>query len=309
MERYEIEAFLVLAEELHFGRAAEHLRVSTGRMSQIISKLERRIGARLFDRTSRRVALTRIGAQFHEDLRPGYEQVQHALERAMTAARGFDGPLTVGFLGAQGGQFLLEVIRAYHAEHPSTEAGLQEFQMNTVITGLRGHDSDLILIPRPFTDPDLAVGPALWSEDRYLAVSSRHPLASRPHISQEDLADITLLRMPENCPPSIAEDRVPSLTPSGRTIAHGRHTTTFLEVLALVGAGEGAFTVGAEVNLFYVRPDITYVRIIDAPPLSWGLVWRKSCETARVRAFNDKALELSHRRTTPRPAPLRHAPS
>ncbi|MFE3073952.1 LysR substrate-binding domain-containing protein [Streptomyces sp. NPDC059247] len=299
MERYEIEAFLLLAEELHFGRAAEHLRVSTSRMSQIITKLERRIGARLFDRTSRRVALTRIGAQFHEDLRPGYGQVRRALERAMTAARGFDGPLSIGFLGAAGGQFLLEVIRAFRADHPTAEVGLREFQMNTVITGLHSQESDLVLIPRPFADPDLTVGPPLWAEERYLAVSSRHPLASRPHISQEDLADFTLLRMPENCPPVIAEDRVPSRTPGGRPIAHGRHTTTFLEALALVGADEGAFTVGAEVNLFYVRPDVTYLPITDAPPLAWGLVWRTSSETARVRAFNDQAVELSRSRRSP----------
>ncbi|WP_246150468.1 LysR family transcriptional regulator [Streptomyces qinzhouensis] len=299
MERYEIEAFLVLAEELHFGRAAEQLRLSTGRMSQIITKLERRIGARLFDRTSRRVSLTRIGARFQEDLRPGYEQVQQALERAMMAARGFDGPLNIGFLGAAGGQFLLEVIRAFRAEHPTTEAVLQELQMNTAITGLRCQDVDLVLIPRPFTDPDLHIGPALWAEPRYLAVSSRHPLASRPDISLEDLADVTLLRMPENCPPSIAEDRVPSRTPGGRPIAHGRHTTTFMEVLALVGAGEGAFTVGAEVNHFYVRPDITYLRMVDAPPVVWGLIWRRSSATARIRAFNDKAVELSRGRRTP----------
>lgn len=298
MERCEIEAFLTLAEELHFTRAAERMHLSPGRVSQVISRLERRIGARLFDRTSRRVALTRIGAQFHEDLSPGYRQVQHALEYAVMAARGFDGPLNIGFLGAAGGQFLLRATRAFRAEHPTAEIGLQEFQMNTVITGLRARDSDMALLS-PFADPELVAGPALWTERRYLAVSSRHPLASRAEIRQEDLAEVVLLRMPDNCPASISEDRVPSRTPMGRPIAHGPAATTFLEVLLLVGADEGAFTVGEEVNRFYTRPEVTYLPITDAPPIARSLVWRRSHETERMRAFNELAVRLSREHTTP----------
>lgn len=297
MERYEIEAFLTLVEELHFGRAAERLRISTGRMSQTIAKLERGIGARLFERTSRRVALTPLGCRFHDDLRPGHEQIERAVGKAIMAARGFDGPLHVGFLGAAGGRFLAEVIRAFRAEHPTSQVDLQEFQMNTSIAGLRAHNSDLVLVTRPFADPDLVIGPTLWSETRYLALPCEHPLASRAEIGLEDLADVTLLRMPADCPPSVAEDRVPSRTPAGRPIAHGRPATTFLEALALVGAGEGAFTVGDQVNRFYVRPDVSYVRIADAPPIEWGLIWRKAHETERVRAFNDRAVALSRTRT------------
>ena len=63
LERHEIEAFLTLAEELHFGRTAERLHVSTARVSQTIRKLERRVGAPLFDRTSRRVELSPAGGQ------------------------------------------------------------------------------------------------------------------------------------------------------------------------------------------------------------------------------------------------------
>ncbi|MFE3795000.1 LysR family transcriptional regulator [Nocardia tengchongensis] len=64
IERYEVETLLTLAEELHFGRTAERLRVSTARVSQTVSKLERRVGVPLFRRTSRRVELTSAGRQF-----------------------------------------------------------------------------------------------------------------------------------------------------------------------------------------------------------------------------------------------------
>jgi DNA-binding transcriptional LysR family regulator len=67
--RHELEAFLTLAEELHFGRTAARLHVSTARISQTIRSLELRVGVRLFERTSRRVSLLPVGQQLLEDLR------------------------------------------------------------------------------------------------------------------------------------------------------------------------------------------------------------------------------------------------
>ena len=99
MEKHEIETFLALAEELHFGHTAARLRVSTARVSQTIQRLERRIGAPLFARTSRTVALTPIGRQFRDDLAPAYRGMLDALSSAVAAGR----TLRVGFLGPSAG--------------------------------------------------------------------------------------------------------------------------------------------------------------------------------------------------------------
>src|SRR5688572_12964992 len=74
LDRHELEAFLTLAEELHFGRAAERLHLSTSRVSQTIAKLERRIGLPLFHRTSRRVEMTDLGRRLHDEIRPAWEE-------------------------------------------------------------------------------------------------------------------------------------------------------------------------------------------------------------------------------------------
>ena len=87
MEQRDIEIFLTLAEELHFGRTAERLHVSTARVSQTIKKLERRIGAALFERTSRQVALTPIGRRLDDDLRPAYQQIREGIDRAIASGR------------------------------------------------------------------------------------------------------------------------------------------------------------------------------------------------------------------------------
>ena len=85
LERLETETFLTLAEELHFGRTAERLRITTGRVSQVIKKLERRIGGMLFERTSRTVRLTPIGRQLADDLVPLVAAMDEALRRAADA--------------------------------------------------------------------------------------------------------------------------------------------------------------------------------------------------------------------------------
>ena len=90
------EAFLALADELHFGRAADKLRVTQPRVSQLIAVLEREIGGKLFERTSRRVALTPLGEQFHALLLPGYAQMQTAPAGARHAARRGLLPVVVG---------------------------------------------------------------------------------------------------------------------------------------------------------------------------------------------------------------------
>lgn len=99
VEIRELECFLVLADELHFGRTGERLYLSQGRVSQLIRALEQRIGARLVERTSRRVRLTPLGEAFLSDLRPAYDTLRAAVDQARAAALGGRGPLRIGFQG------------------------------------------------------------------------------------------------------------------------------------------------------------------------------------------------------------------
>lgn len=296
MERYEVEAFLAVAEELHFGRAAERLRISTGRVSQTIKLLERRFGAVLFERTSRRVALTPIGRQLQADLRPVVEQMRYAIERATAAGHGMQGTLDIGFGDAAAGQLLLEATELFRTENPGADIRIREVQLSDGLDSCRTDAYDMLLICRPVDEPDFISGPTLMSEPRMLAVPAAHALATRSWITPEDLADITLIRMPTNLPAAMLEDRTPARTPGGRPIAHGLIAHTFQEILALVGAGAGGFIVGAQVTRFYLRPDVVYVPIRDAAPLEWGFVWQATRETARIRAFSDAALRASKQR-------------
>ncbi|QKW48319.1 LysR family transcriptional regulator [Streptomyces buecherae] len=125
-ERLEIESLVVLAGELHFGRTAERLHVARARVSQTIQGLERRVGAPLFERTSRSVRLTPLGRRLHAEVEPGHRRVRAALERARAEARGVEGDLAVGYLGTAAGEFVMDVVRALAGRHSGIEVRIHE---------------------------------------------------------------------------------------------------------------------------------------------------------------------------------------
>jgi DNA-binding transcriptional LysR family regulator len=292
LERHELEAFLTLAEELHFGRTAERLRVSTTRISQIIRKVERRVGVPLFDRTSRRVQLTAVGRQLYEDVQPAWAHIATSLQRAMDAGRGLTGTLRVGFVGAAGGQLMFQVAERFRDRHSECDVQIREAQIGEVVPWILDGVVDLALMVYPVDAPGLTAGGVLISEARMLAVPAEHPFAQRETLSVEDLSRIPLIPMAATIPKALRQEPTSDTTPGGRRIEAEPVTTTFQEVLALIGAGHGAFPVGAHVRRYYVRPDVAYVLISDAPPIEWGLAWRTDSATARVLAFNHAAHDV-----------------
>ncbi|MFB4319840.1 LysR family transcriptional regulator [Actinomadura sp. 21ATH] len=297
MERHEIEAFLTLAEELHFRRTADRLGLAQGRVSQIIKKLERRIGAPLFDRTSRRVALTPIGRQLRDGLLPAHRQIQSAIGQARTAARGFAGPIRVGFSASWSGEAVIAAADLFQARHPDAEVHIREVQLNDPLGPLRADEIDLQLTEFPIREPDITAGPVVFSEPRGLMVPARHPLAGRPSVSVEDLADTTLIPMTGEAIPQYWLDAVyPRRTPAGRPIQHGPGATYWQEAVTLVASGKGVSPASLRAAHYYSHPGVAMVPFHDAPPIEYGLLWPTARETARVRAFAELTLRTARTR-------------
>ena len=298
MERREIEIFLALAEELHFGRTADRLHVSTAMVSQTIKKLERRFGVPLFERTSRRVVLTPVGQRLHDDVAPGYQRIRDGIDRAIAAGKDVHGLVRVGFVGAAAGQFVLEVAELCQRRYPGSEVSIRENQFGDGLDGLlRADHIDVLLAALPVREPDLTVGPVLFREDRMLAVSARHPFAGRESVSMEDLARDAVLRSPQAIPDYWDATLAPPRTADGRPTRRGPVFSTIQEMLALVGAGKGVYPVPTQATQFYVRPDVAYVPIRDAPPFEWGLIWRTSGATGQIQAFSQAAIDVVRTRT------------
>jgi DNA-binding transcriptional LysR family regulator len=276
LERHEIEVFLALAEELHFGRTGQRLGVTTTRVSQVVRAIERRVGVPLFERTSRRVTLTPTGRRLYDDLKPAYDGVRAAVARAVADGRGLTGTLRVGYVGAAAGQLVMRAGIPFKRAHPGCAIEAREVQVGGAVERLYADEIHVLVGCFPLDGPNLTVGPVLLTERRMLAVPAGHPFARAASLSVADLARVRLV---------VAPCSLPADGHSGAADGDGPVAETFQEVLTLVGAGRGTFVVGEHVARFHARPDVVYVPIGDAPPLHWGPVWRTARETARVRAF------------------------
>ncbi|MFE2827269.1 LysR family transcriptional regulator [Streptomyces sp. NPDC059271] len=283
LERLEIETFLALTEELHFGRTAERLLITTGRVSQVIKKIERQVGGTLFERNSRSVRLTPIGRRLADDLVPLVAAMDEALRRAQDASRGVSGELRVAFLGEWTAPALLRAVALFGERHPDCRVDVREVQLANSRASLVDGSFDLLLASYPFDG--MACGPALLRERRVLAVAAGHPLAGEKGVSVEVLAEYPVVQYPQVTSAGFKRDRTPDRTPSGRPVPKGPVGESFSEMLTLVAMGRGVLPVGDHSRQYYPRPDVAYVPLLDAPPIERGLIWSEANTTERLRAF------------------------
>ncbi|MEV6773973.1 LysR family transcriptional regulator [Nocardia sp. NPDC051030] len=289
MELRDIEIFLTLAEELHFGRTAARLHVSPARISQAIKKQERRVGADLFERSSRKVVLTPIGKQLYDDLRPVHRELQQSLDRATNAARGKTARLRVGMLSTNQND-LKPLFDTFTDRHPECELRTRYMDFGDPFGPLRRDEDDLAIVWLPVREPDLTVGPVVFTEPVVLAMAPNHPLAERGWVTYEDLGDLTVMDGAK--PDYWREGLVPTRTPSGRTIPIGPTVANVLEMTPLIASGEAVSPMHEHARRYYPHPQIAYVPIKDAPPARWALIWRTATETDLIRAFAQAVAEV-----------------
>ncbi|MEV8528721.1 LysR family transcriptional regulator [Streptomyces sp. NPDC052000] len=284
VELRDIEIFLTLAEELHFGRTAERLHVSAARVSQAIKKQERTIGAALFERTSRAVRLTAVGERLREDLRPVYQGLKESLERARMTAQGKTDVLRIGMMPVNAHD-LRPFWDAFRTRHPQWGLRIRHAGFIDPWGQLRAGDIDVLVSWTPVEEPDLTVGPTLFTEHRVALAARDHILADRPSVSLEALGDHGVIGPVRPLPDYWEDAFIPYQTPSGRQIERHHSAANLDELFAIVAAGEAVNSLGAHVVRYYSRPDIVYIPLHDAPLLSWSLVWRSDVDNEMVRAF------------------------
>jgi len=294
MDSAELEVFLVLAEELHFGRTAERLGIPQPRVSRLVSALEHRIGGALFERTSRRVRLTPLGERFRGQVQPVYEQLTAALEDARTTASQTDGVLRIGFSPTSNIAALTRLTGAFEARYPGCLAVLDGVSNLDPYSALRRGDLDVLVNWLAVDEPDLTVGPVLEYRDRVLAMTSADPLAARASVSVEDLADREVALMTPPFPPALYDAIIPPCTPSGRAIRRTQPVRSIHELVALVARGRIVHPTATGIPMFG-RDDIALVPISDLPPLPLGLIWCTAHDNARIQALAETVRSLRRR--------------
>ncbi len=304
MDLDRIETFLVLAEELHFGRASERLHVSQPMVSRRLTAFERQIGGALFERTSRRVRLTPLGEELRFKLAPAHRQLASAIGHARTIATGVTGELRLGCVATAPSEPLTALLEAFGTQDPECRMTLREH----LITGeawdifgpLRRGESDTLFYFNGIHEPDLTAGPVIELFDRVLLVGRTHRFATRTAVSVEELVTERLAARPPSLPASIMELMNPSHTPSGQPIPHTEPVKSVQEYMSLIARGRiVAATVSG--NHLARRDDIVAVPLEGLPPVPLGLIWCTAHENARIRALAKvaKSLRPPQQRGTP----------
>ena len=180
MELRQLEIVVALSEELHFGRTAERVHLSQPALTQALSRFESQLGARLFERTSRRVTLTAAGAALVPRARALLEQAADAADLVGRVARGEQGTVRLGVVGSAMLNLLPELVRSVRARHPGVELDIREEIGAAQVEELRQRRLDLGIIHVAAVPRSPYLIFSMVEEDTLVVRNVRHAARQRP---------------------------------------------------------------------------------------------------------------------------------
>ena len=263
METRELRYFVAVAEELHFGRAADRLGMAQPPLSRAIAQLERRLGATLLERSSRAVVLTEAGSVLLDEGRAALDAIDAADRRTRRAARAAEGHAGVVLVSKAGAaqEILAKLLDAYAAEPDAVAVEVVLSGVGEQERLLRDGRADVALLHQPF---DSTVGfdfEALRTENQVLVLPSGHPLSTRTRLSMAEAADIPGLPLPRwrSCDGSYPDGPGPEVRD---------HT----QLLQLVALGRTAVVLPESARA-QLRDGLAVVPVVDAPQVTTVIAW------------------------------------
>lgn len=276
--------FAVLAEELHFGRAARRLGIAQPPLSQQIRRLEELLGARLLDRTSRRVQLTDAGRVFQVEAARVLAGADLAVESARRAARGEAGRLRVAFAATVMFLALPRIIREFRDRFPRVHLDLREMPTGTQLAALLEGDIDLGFVREP--EPDAALDiVTVMREPLRIALHTGHRLARRARVSVKDLADEPFVLFPQDLAPGLHRQVMTICREAGFVPEVVEESRELYTSVSLVEAGIGVSILPASVEKLGWK-NVRYLPIPGpAGETRIAAAWRRDRDRPVLRAF------------------------
>ncbi|MGW5190873.1 LysR family transcriptional regulator [Kribbella sp. NPDC004138] len=280
MELRQLRYFVGVAEELHFGRAAERLYISTPTLSQQIKQLEREVGTSLLIRHSRGVELTPAGQVFLARARETIQAAGLALKDTRRAA-GLDEPvLRLGLLNGIPGWLpaALEQLAAerFPAGTVTLEAGTTTDQLRMLGAG----EIDLGLVRAPVTLPPAMTSEQLADEELGVLLTATHPLATEPELTLDDLAGLELIWIPRAAAPEFYDDALRRIGTGVRlsdiSMSHSQLRSALLVRRSAISLGSRRAA----------TPDIVWRPLAGRPMIArYAAVWRTDSTNPVLRAM------------------------
>jgi DNA-binding transcriptional LysR family regulator len=297
MDVRQLRHFEAVAETLHFGRAAARLNMTQPPLSQSIQALERELGAALFARTKRSVALTPFGAQFLIPVRAALGELAALPDIARRLRDGEAGRLELSFVSTADYSVLPALVRRYAALYPSVEIDLREATSEVQITALlegQGH-AGVVIAPsgalpaglayhRLLIEPLVAAVPEAWLSE------GRLPLQAGK-LDPAVIVQSPLILFPRRAAPAFHDLVTDYFTAHGGAASIAQEAIQMQTIISLVSAEMGVALAPASLRNL-ARTGVRYVELAgEAPLLETGLVWRRDDMTPTLARFLAIAFE------------------
>ncbi|MCW2494444.1 LysR substrate-binding domain-containing protein [Jatrophihabitans sp.] len=302
MKLHELEVFLVVAEELHFGRAAERLHIAQPPLSRTVQQLESDLGTRLFERTTRSVRMTAAGEALLQPAREIVEGCRAARRAVQAAERGEIGRVRVGFAGPSSHLLIGHLGRAVRERHPGIELSLQSTKYaEEALRSVIGRELDLAIV-RWTEEPDGISNRIVAEEHFVLVVPAKHRLARRRLVGLDECRGEPFVALPADPGSSLRDAFVRAAKEAGFLPDIVQTAPDSWTAMALVAAGVGiTFSVDVAVANV-VQEGIAVVPLKEGRAATYSrLAWRRGDDNPALNAVLRASEEA-----LPTPEALRH---
>ncbi|EWM11900.1 LysR family transcriptional regulator [Kutzneria sp. 744] len=268
LEVRQLRYFVAVAEELHFGRAAERLGMAQPPLSRAIRDLERQLGVQLLIRTTRQVSLTPAGEVLLRDGLAALDAVAAAGRRAQHAGRDEPG-LRLTLKADYDGGLLPQILALYEQEDAAVPVSVHMGGRGEQAPALRDGRADVALVPAPFDDRDIDFEP-LTTEPCFVALAATDPLVAKETLRQADLAG----------------------RPGPGDVSGGR-PLDLAQIFGLVELGKIVWYPPLSVTRRHARPGIVYRPVLDLDPITIAVAWPREARSPAVAAFVRTAMTVA----------------
>lgn len=283
IELRHLRYFLAVADELHFGRAAQHLHIAQPALSQQIRQLEMLVGVELFQRSSRRVRLTDAGTAFQPRARDLLERLAADLDEAGRVGRGEVGHLHLAFI-TSATSIVSELLRAFARSRPEVQITLRDGFTTNVLTALQQGTADAGIVRDPEDHDDIALSPLIT--ERFVAlVPATHPAASGNRVTPAALRADPLILFPKAAGQHAFAVNTQVLRDAGIDIQIAQECSHWHTIIALVDSSLGVTIAPASVTSL-LPPGVRSLELDGPAPVSRiFLATRQGDERPLVKAF------------------------
>jgi len=299
IELRELRYFIAVAEELNFTRAAARLGMAQPPLSAAIGKLERKLGVRLLERTSRRVTLTPAGAVLLEQGRIAVEGVGAAIQRARRKGTQA-GRLTVAVKPGTSTDLLKKIMHAYAQDPRMPQVHLLFGHPGGPAAAVRGGAADVAILRAPFDRRGLDTE-LLLTEPRVAVLPAGHPLAARAELRRADLAGQPMPRWVGQADPAAHAYWTGADTPGPAPAEHDQHVATapgpeindISQLLDAVTLGNAVAYVPISVAGQHRAADLVFVPVSDLSPSEVMAAWPDTSRSRAVAGFVRAAVDVA----------------